>query len=54
METPLTKSNRQNRTGGVAQMIECLPSKCKALSSNSSTAKKERKKTNKINEQTLQ
>jgi hypothetical protein len=37
--------------GGVAQGVECLPSKCEALSSNSSTThthkkkKKERKKT---------
>jgi hypothetical protein len=28
------------RAGGVAQVIEPLPSKCEALSSNSSTAKK--------------
>jgi hypothetical protein len=25
--------------GGVAQVVECLPSKCEALSSNSSTEK---------------
>jgi hypothetical protein len=28
---------------GMAQVVECLPSKCKALSSNSSTAKKKKK-----------
>jgi hypothetical protein len=35
-----------SRAGGVAQMIECLLSKCEALRSNPSTAKKkkERKK----------
>jgi hypothetical protein len=30
--------------GGVTQVIEHLPSKCEALSSNPSTAKKEKKK----------
>jgi hypothetical protein len=28
----------------VAQMVECLPSKCKALSSNPSTEKRKKKK----------
>jgi hypothetical protein len=30
----------------MAQAVECLPSKCKALSSNSSTANQERNKQN--------
>jgi hypothetical protein len=28
----------------MAQVVECLPSKCQALSSNSTTTKKEKKK----------
>jgi hypothetical protein len=32
-----------SRAGGVAQMIECLLSKCEALRSNPSTAKKKKK-----------
>jgi hypothetical protein len=38
-ETLSQKHSIQNRAGGVAQVVECLTSKCKALSSNSSTAK---------------
>jgi hypothetical protein len=34
------------RAGGVAQVLECLPSKPEALSSNSSMAKEKRKKEN--------
>jgi hypothetical protein len=30
----------QKRTGGVAQVVECLPSNCKAQNSNLSTSKK--------------
>jgi hypothetical protein len=30
--------------GDMAQVVECLPSKCKALNSNTSTAKKKIKK----------
>jgi hypothetical protein len=33
----------QKRTGGVVQVIEHQPSKCEALSSNTSTAKKKKK-----------
>jgi hypothetical protein len=28
-----------SQTGGIAQVVECLPSKCKALNSNPNTAK---------------
>jgi hypothetical protein len=38
------KNPIENRAGGVAQMIACLPSKCEALTSNPSTAKKEKEK----------
>jgi hypothetical protein len=34
------KEGRKERASGVTQVIECLPSKCEALSSNPSTAKK--------------
>jgi hypothetical protein len=34
--------------GGVAQAVEHLPSKCEALDSNPSTAKKKRKKSHKM------
>jgi hypothetical protein len=40
------KTARAKRAGGVAQVVECLPCKCKALSSNPSTAKKQTKKQN--------
>jgi hypothetical protein len=30
-------------SGGVAQVVECLPSKCEVLSSNPNTGKKENK-----------
>jgi ribosomal protein L23 len=33
------KKETKNRAGGVAQVVEYLPSKCKALSSNPSTAR---------------
>jgi hypothetical protein len=33
------KKKKKIRVGGVAQVIECLPSKREALNSNSSTAK---------------
>jgi hypothetical protein len=36
---PISKTTRAKRGGGVAQVIECLPTKCKALSSNPRTAK---------------
>jgi hypothetical protein len=38
------KSN--SRAGGVIHVVECLPSKCEASSSNPSTAKKKKKITN--------
>jgi hypothetical protein len=34
----LKKKKKKRRAGGVAQNIECLPSKCEALSSNPSAA----------------
>jgi hypothetical protein len=37
---PISKITRAEGSGGVAQMDLLLPSKCKALSSNTSTAKK--------------
>jgi hypothetical protein len=36
-QNPISKITRAKRVGGVAQMVECLPSKCKALWSNPST-----------------
>jgi hypothetical protein len=38
-ETLSEKQTKNRRTGGVARVVECLPSKCKALRSNPSTAK---------------
>jgi hypothetical protein len=35
-------SKEMNRARGVAHVVECLPSECKALSPNSSTAKKKK------------
>jgi hypothetical protein len=35
-----TKKPTAKRTGNMAQMAECLPSKCKALSSSAKIAKK--------------
>jgi hypothetical protein len=34
------KKTTQTRVGGVTQVVECLPSKSEALSSNPSTSKK--------------
>jgi hypothetical protein len=34
---PIFKIPNTTRAGGVAQVVECLPSKCEALSSNAST-----------------
>jgi hypothetical protein len=48
-ETLSQKYPTQERAGGVAQVIEYLSSKCEALSSNSSTAKKKTKKNPKGN-----
>jgi hypothetical protein len=37
---PYLKNNKTKRAGGVTQVVEYLPSKCKVLSSNPSTKKK--------------
>jgi hypothetical protein len=42
-EDPMPKIPKAKRTGDVAQVVEHLPSKCKALSSNPNTAKKQNK-----------
>jgi hypothetical protein len=42
----ISKITRAKKARGVAQMIECLPSKCEEPSSNLSTGKKQRKKGN--------
>jgi hypothetical protein len=52
-ETLSWKYPTTKRPGKVDQVIECLPSKCEALSSNSSTAKKKNKKTKNHHSQTL-
>jgi hypothetical protein len=36
----ISKITRAKRAGGVTQVVECLPSKCKVPSSNSSSASK--------------
>jgi hypothetical protein len=36
--------NEEQRAGGVAEVVECLPSNCEVLNSNPTTAKKEKKK----------
>jgi hypothetical protein len=41
-ETLSQKYPTQKRAGGVAQVVDLLPSKCKALSSNPSMDKKEK------------
>jgi hypothetical protein len=40
LETVSQKYPTQKRTGGVTQVVECLPNKCAALSSSSSIEKK--------------
>jgi hypothetical protein len=40
----MIKKNAKFRAGGVVQVVECLPSKCEALSLNPSTEKKKKKK----------
>jgi hypothetical protein len=40
--SPLLKS--QKRAGGMAEVVECLPCKCDALSSNPNNTKKKKKK----------
>jgi hypothetical protein len=41
--SPTSKITRAKGLGGMAEVSECLPSKCEALSSNLSTVKKEKK-----------
>jgi hypothetical protein len=41
---PISKITKTKRAGGVAQVVECLPTKCKALSSKSKKKKKKVKK----------
>jgi hypothetical protein len=43
-KTHLKKYPTQIRAGGVTQVVECLPNKYEALSSNLGTAKKKKKK----------
>jgi hypothetical protein len=43
MQNPVLKINTAKKDEGVAQVVECLPSKHKTLSSTPSTAKKTRK-----------
>jgi hypothetical protein len=43
-QDPMSKITRAKRTRGVAQVVECLLCKCKALSTNPSPTKKKRKK----------
>jgi hypothetical protein len=42
-EEPIQKRAKQTRTGGVAQVVESLLNKSKALSSNTSTSRKKNK-----------
>jgi hypothetical protein len=45
-QDPISKIFKTKRAGGMVQVAECLPSKCEAVSSNPSTAKKKKKKGN--------
>jgi hypothetical protein len=38
---PISKITKAKKAGRVAQVVECLPCKCKALSSNTRTKRKE-------------
>jgi hypothetical protein len=40
----ISKISRAQRAGGLSQVVECLPSKNEALSSNSTSAKNKEKK----------
>jgi hypothetical protein len=42
MQNPILKIANIKRASGVAQVVQCLPSKCKALSSIPSVEKKKR------------
>jgi hypothetical protein len=44
----LKNKPKAKRAGGVAEVVECLPSKPEALSSNPSNSKKKKKKKKKI------
>jgi hypothetical protein len=39
-QDPISKTLNKHRAGGVAQAVQCLPSKLEPLNSNPSTAKK--------------
>jgi hypothetical protein len=43
-QDPISKITEAQRAGSMVQMVECLPSKREALSSNQSTTKKKKKK----------
>jgi hypothetical protein len=42
-KTPISKITRAKWAGGVAQVVECLLCKCKAMSSNPSPTKKKKR-----------
>jgi hypothetical protein len=42
MEDPIQEVTKAKRAGGMAQVVEQLPRKCKTLSSNPSTNKKKK------------
>jgi hypothetical protein len=44
LRDPISKTANTKNTGGVAQGLECLPSKSEGLSSNSSTAERQRER----------
>jgi hypothetical protein len=44
MRNPISKMTKAKRADGVAQMVKHLPSKCEALNSNPSNAKKKNNK----------
>jgi hypothetical protein len=48
LKTLSQEYSAQNRTGRVAQVVEHLPSKCEALSSNPRTSKKKKKEEEKL------
>jgi hypothetical protein len=39
---PIRKITKARRAGGMAEVVECLPSKCKSLSFNPGTTKKKK------------
>jgi hypothetical protein len=44
MRDPIQNITKGKKAGGMVQVVECLASKCKALSSNPRTAKTEQQK----------